>query len=324
MLCHACDSPLPPSMGRKPRKWCSDSCRVWALRYPGEKRGGRACGGCGADISDRSRGAAWCSDTCRFRSSPKPPRPCDGCGVDVKSCGRVALCSACALDRKRERWRKGNRRIVARPCVVCATTFEAPKRARKTCSDACAQVLHDAATERAKVERRITWPKCSVWFKSCAYCGDLFTSKTRARRCCSSGCRNREYDQRARPASLKRCKCGAEIKPARNKCDACRAAAHKAKKQRERRRRRALKLASVTEPYTLAEIALRDGFRCGLCGCKVRMNLAVPHPKAPTIDHVIPISISRDDTKANVQLAHFICNSIKGDRGGDEQLALIG
>jgi 5-methylcytosine-specific restriction endonuclease McrA len=54
------------------------------------------------------------------------------------------------------------------------------------------------------------------------------------------------------------------------------------------------------------------------------MALAVPHLKAATIDHIIPLSISRDDTRANVQLAHFICNSIKGDRLAGEQLALIG
>ena len=91
-----------------------------------------------------------------------------------------------------------------------------------------------------------------------------------------------------------------------------------------RRRRRALRMGSIIERYTLAEIAERDGFRCGLCGNRVNMRLPVPHPKAATIDHVVPLSISRDDTRANVQLAHFLCNSIKGDRGGLEQLALIG
>lgn len=291
MLCHACDSPLPPSMGRKPRKWCSESCRVWAFRYPGEKRSGRACEGCGTDVSGKNRGAVWCSDSCRFRIQEQQ---------SLNSQPAPSL----------RHLQDGVPRLVT----------------KKTCSKSCEQRARRVAVDirRKAAEELRDGPKCSVWFKSCAHCGDLFTSKTRSRRCCSKSCSDRDYNQRARPVSPKRCKCGAEIKPTRNKCDACRDAAHKAKKQRERRRRRALKLASVTEPYTLAEIALRDGFRCGLCGCKVRINLAVPHPKAPTIDHVIPISISRDDTKANVQLAHFICNSIKGDRGGDEQLALIG
>jgi 5-methylcytosine-specific restriction endonuclease McrA len=53
------------------------------------------------------------------------------------------------------------------------------------------------------------------------------------------------------------------------------------------------------------------------------MDKVVPHYKAPTIDHLIPISEDGEDAPANVQLAHFICNSIRG-AGGVVQLALIG
>lgn len=53
------------------------------------------------------------------------------------------------------------------------------------------------------------------------------------------------------------------------------------------------------------------------------MTEVVPHPKAPTIDHVVPVSEGGDDTRTNVQLACFRCNSAKGARGS-QQLALIG
>lgn len=78
------------------------------------------------------------------------------------------------------------------------------------------------------------------------------------------------------------------------------------------------------EPYTLAEIAARDGYRCGLCRRKVNMRLVSPHLRSPSVDHVVPISVSRDDTRANVQLAHRGCNIAKGAAVGDVQLALIG
>lgn len=93
--------------------------------------------------------------------------------------------------------------------------------------------------------------------------------------------------------------------------------------QEKNRRRRAAKRGGVSEPYTLAEIAERDRRRCGLCGGRVAMKQAVPHPKAPTIDHIVPVSEGGDDTRANVQLACFRCNSAKGPRGS-QQLALIG
>lgn len=54
------------------------------------------------------------------------------------------------------------------------------------------------------------------------------------------------------------------------------------------------------------------------------MDRKCPDPLAPTIDHVIPISLGGDDIRANVQLAHFRCNNVKGARGTAEQLALVG
>lgn len=80
----------------------------------------------------------------------------------------------------------------------------------------------------------------------------------------------------------------------------------------------------ISEPYTLAEIAERDGRRCGLCGREVDMRLSGMLPDGPTIDHIVPLSISRDDTRPNVQLAHRACNVRKGARDGGQQLALIG
>ena len=71
-------------------------------------------------------------------------------------------------------------------------------------------------------------------------------------------------------------------------------------RKREANRRKNIKRrgADITsEPYTLTEIAERDGFRCGLCRRKVNMRLSGMHPKGPTIDHIIPLSVSRDDTR---------------------------
>jgi len=52
----------------------------------------------------------------------------------------------------------------------------------------------------------------------------------------------------------------------------------------------------------------------------------VPHPLAPTIDHLIPLADGGSDSPANVATAHFLCNSTKGERhgGGGDQLTLIG
>lgn len=78
------------------------------------------------------------------------------------------------------------------------------------------------------------------------------------------------------------------------------------------------------ERYRNVDIFERDRWRCQLCGGKVNRGAVVPHPKAPTIDHILPRACGGTDVPANVQLAHFECNWQKADRGGPEQLRLIG
>lgn len=94
--------------------------------------------------------------------------------------------------------------------------------------------------------------------------------------------------------------------------------------QQKNWKRRAKKRQLPSEPYTTAEIAERDGFRCGLCGRKVDMSIPSPHPRAPSIDHIVPISWDGPDIRANVQLAHRGCNSSKGNRVKAVQPLLFG
>lgn len=68
----------------------------------------------------------------------------------------------------------------------------------------------------------------------------------------------------------------------------------------------------------------RDRWTCQLCGKKIKRDAEVPHPLAPTIDHIIPLADDGTHEPANCQAAHFACNSRKRDRGGGEQLALVG
>lgn len=61
-------------------------------------------------------------------------------------------------------------------------------------------------------------------------------------------------------------------------------------------------------------VFMRDDWTCQLCGNKVARSEKVPHPQAPTIDHIIPLARGGTHEMANVQTACFICNSRKGDR----------
>ncbi len=87
------------------------------------------------------------------------------------------------------------------------------------------------------------------------------------------------------------------------------------KGERARRKRRA-RLAEVeSEPYTLKQIAERDGYRCGLCGEEVDMTLKHPHPESASVDHILPLSLpGATDLKTNVRLAHLGENLARGNR----------
>lgn len=80
-------------------------------------------------------------------------------------------------------------------------------------------------------------------------------------------------------------------------------------KQRYRARKRNAYVANVS-PRRIYE---RDGWRCQLCLKPVRRDLTVPAPLAPVIDHVMPLARGGTHEPANVQCAHFICNSMKSD-----------
>lgn len=100
---------------------------------------------------------------------------------------------------------------------------------------------------------------------------------------------------------------------------------NKARKRSRVHAARARRYGVRFETVIDTEIFERDRWRCGLCGERVNKNLAAPHILCASIDHIVPLSRGGEHTKANAQCAHWICNSIKNNRGdGGEQLALIG
>jgi 5-methylcytosine-specific restriction endonuclease McrA len=107
-----------------------------------------------------------------------------------------------------------------------------------------------------------------------------------------------------------------------------------AKRQRERasgtraaesHRTRAKRWGREYEPVNPQRVFERDGWVCQLCHRKVPKDKRAPHPKSPTLDHIIPMSLpGGDHVYTNVQLAHFICNARKGATVGTVQLLLVG
>ena len=76
---------------------------------------------------------------------------------------------------------------------------------------------------------------------------------------------------------------------------------------------------------TLKKLIKRDGLRCAICGemCDLNDRSWSKHsgPMYPSIDHIIPMAKGGGHVWSNVQIAHIICNAIKGDTIDEEASA---
>lgn len=79
-------------------------------------------------------------------------------------------------------------------------------------------------------------------------------------------------------------------------------------------RRRARLLDAFVADVDPQAIWNRDRGICQLCGERIDADLIWPDPMSKTIDHVVPLAMGGTHEPANVQLAHALCNCIKGDR----------
>jgi hypothetical protein len=90
----------------------------------------------------------------------------------------------------------------------------------------------------------------------------------------------------------------------------CEAHQNIAKSKRRKARLRGL----AGEPLSVWEIYERDGGRCHICGEHVHDDIKWPDGRAPSVDHVLPITKGGSDEPENLKLAHLRCNISKGNR----------
>lgn len=205
------------------------------------------------------------------------------------------------------------------------------KKPDTPCAGGCGKLLWSGRGALPAGERKCR--ECRNWTGKketraipCGHCGQEFTTTRPAATYCSVSCGTQaRLADRTQFVPRPCVHCGTPVSaPGRAVvCAPCRPARRLVIRRQKDSRRRALLYSAPSEAYTTEEIAERDGYRCGLCRSQVDMTKVVPDLGAPTIDHLVPLSRGGDDSRANVQLAHFGCNVAKGPRGGGEQLALL-
>jgi hypothetical protein len=208
-------------------------------------------------------------------------------------------------------------------CVVCGVAWQAVTPKARYCSIGCANTGRSYAL-------------------TCESCGNVWVAKQVTARWCSYTCeraarfttavqlwRPQPRWARLKPPPVYRERCWYAGRCRR--CDTafvsdqpenmyCSRACGRSDGKARRRARK--KNAYVADVYR-AKIFERDDWVCQLCHLAVDRCAVVPHPKAPVLDHITPLAAGGTHEPANVQCAHFLCNSIKGARV-EGQLPLAG
>lgn len=261
------------------------------------------CVNCRGDLLVAETGPIprYCSATCRARAAY----------ARTKTDGRYDQMLAARRDRPHIEYQLS--------CAVCSSPFVGKRRDRVYCSKRCAAVGNPNRCDqdgcnkprRAKGLCVTHYNEASysteqrreqrAQLRTCEHCGETYPAQRAGQRFCSLLCRS-----------------GGEFK--RTYSDAQR----RAFRENARRRRAALRTVEV-EAFDEREIYERDGWRCQICRMRVPQDKQWPHPQSPTLDHIVPLTEDgTSHTRRNVRLAHLVCNSSRSNRGGNEQLALIG
>lgn len=169
----------------------------------------------------------------------------------------------------------------------------------------------------------------AVAYAHCKFCSDLFAYDARwPRAYCTAHNDERDRRSRTRFVSAQCAICGEWFigdrqqhfnrgNGASARCsDRC---TRRAGKDTRRARKRDAYVADVNRRRVFES----DGWRCHICGKRVKRTATAPDPMAPTIDHVIPLARGGTHEPSNCRTAHFGCNSSKSDAGGGEQMLLL-
>lgn len=207
-------------------------------------------------------------------------------------------------------------------CQGCGVKFK-PKNADriKFCSREC------FSSNQPKRFKRLGL--CRVSFRDCVDCGQKFSVRGQKIRCepCNSlpevsTCRfcNKPYE---RSEAYQRF-CSQDCREQSHTTSNRKARRKRRKEYGKHWRKRCRVLGLPYEPVVSTVIFDRDKWRCQICGDKTPERLrGTQNPRAPTLDHRIPLSRGGGHLYSNLQCACRQCNTKKGNRVVIGQLPLF-
>lgn len=304
--------------GQKRALWCSQACYRRAYRAARPKP---PCMDCGAKLTHaRAKRCKPCASAkVRERQArkrkPEARKSCQHCGSLFNTSQPGArYCPACRQPGKgglRAEYRQ-NTWKGAGPfsCPVCDSEFYAKHRVQRYCGHACAVESLRRRAAPARQARHILRQEIRTYAR--------WARRARTRR-------KREAERLARmEATVRRqalieprpCReCGTMFKPKSDRGTLCSNECRRKEDKRRVRLKRKAKLKAVwVESVNPTLVFQRDRWICQLCGCKTfRNQRGSCNPRAPELDHIIPLSKGGEHSYLNTQCACRMCNADKSD-----------
>lgn len=267
----------------------------------------------------RVKSCSWACGIAATAAKNRVDRPvtrCDGCQVVFVRTRQQRFCGVACANRSL---------AVARQhqCSACGQNFakKGGGRSGRFCSRHCAEIF------RSNIRRQRRDQAVEARTGPCAVCARVFVRRSvPSALLCSDECRQVQKDQQKADRLVCRCsKCGEQFvapKVRRHRCERCRAAAVEAARKRHARAVRHLRKhrhrarhygVDFERGVTATKVFERDNWTCQLCGCRTPKRLKGSNEKrAPTLDHIVPMSKGGGHTWVNVQCACWECNIAKG------------
>jgi HNH endonuclease len=277
---------------------------------------------------------------------PTHKKTCLRCGETFLGVGQSRFCGKLCGERHRRALTKPN--PIVRECLRCQVGFETHNRKKTYCSiecqrehgktiaygdtdpvcQHCQQTFKPKREPKAKGKTQLycsrkcvgkAKPKKHTARMVCKVCGnERLRIDALSPRFCSIECKAYRKPKPlpepkpVKPIIIKECLwCGLSFEatnPTKMYCnDRC---LHKNAK----RVRKALKRKQYVEQVGIGYLMARDKGICQICRNPVEQNEIAPHPQSPSMDHIMPLCKGGKHSRANTQLAHFRCNSMKGSK----------
>lgn len=307
--CPSCGGCVPPSLGDKPRKYCSHRCGVLARRHENAVARNSLpnfCAKCGGEVTYSGRGPRS-GLLCKACKAPKPRKPvfsetrnCPRCSKPFlvtcrnkkkqycsPSCGARDPARIEALIRRK----RASRRVCE--CLCCGRSYWPKNKSRcsfKFCSRGCAFEARRRKLPAAERPLEIAG-KLASWFLSwgddyyphvykCSKCENGIQQRRDAKK--HEKCADCRYSESRKKRVCD--DCGAAIGRYGKRCEACSEKAERLSRKAYRRRRRQIhgnfctarkRCRKFGAPYTNVSrkaVFDRDKWRCQMCGVQLLLR----------------------------------------------------